>query len=105
MDKEKKAATGITAHMIAFDDQHRELVFPVDSGDLQGEGPAPAPRGPYRSGGLQAAVRGEVQIRQANLFTHEPPAIVAAGGMVTESGTAKAYVIAADLNPTHADTP
>jgi P-type Cu+ transporter len=104
MDKEKKAAPGVTAHMIAFDDQHRELVFPVDSGDLRagdllllGEGhtvPADC-----------KLLWGEIRVREEGaLFTRSAPGILKEGGLV-ESGTAKAYVIAADLNPPHADTP
>jgi Cu+-exporting ATPase len=80
----------VTAYMIAFDDQHRELVFPVDSGDL-------------RDGDLLLLNAGETIPRDCKLLTGEvlvgdqtwrPPAIVPAGGVIIE-GSAKAYVVPA----------
>ena len=80
----------VTAYMIAFDDQHQELVFPVDSGDL-------------RDGDLLLLKTGETIPRDCKLLTGEvrtgdqtwrPPAIVPAGSVITE-GSAKAYVVPA----------
>jgi Cu+-exporting ATPase len=81
----------ITAYMIAFDDQHQELIFPVDSQDL-------------RAGDLLLLQAGTVVPADCKLLSGEvliggisrnPPLIVERGGLV-ENGTAKAYVIAAD---------
>lgn len=81
----------VTAYMIAFDDQHQELIFPVDSEDL-------------RAGDLLLLRAGEVVPAECKLLWGEiqvgetlrtPPQVVEKGGLV-ESGTAKAYVTSAD---------
>ena len=77
----------VTAYMIAFDDRHQELVFPVDSQDL-------------RVGDLLLLREGEVVPAAAKLLSGEiqvggrpwaPPQVVEKGGLI-EKGTAKAYV-------------
>jgi Cu+-exporting ATPase len=104
MDKEKKATTGVTAHMIAFDDQHRELVFPVDSGDLRAGDLLLLGAGHTVPADCKL-LWGEIRVlEEGALLTCSAPGILRGGGLV-KSGTAKAYVIAADFNPTHADTP
>lgn len=104
----------VTAYMIAFDDQHQELVFPVDSRDLRagdllllkaGETvPADckllsgtiavvgaAENGePPISGAAKAPGSGETS--GASPVSYSAPCIVSKGGLV-KSGTAKAYVI------------
>jgi Cu+-exporting ATPase len=77
----------VTAYMIAFDDRHQELIFPVDALDL-------------RVGDLLLLKAGEVIPAAAKLLSGEiqvggktwtPPLVVEKGGLI-EKGTAKAYV-------------
>lgn len=85
----------VTAYMIAFDDQHQELVFPVDSGDL-------------RPGDLLLLQAGERVPADCKLLWGElvvedtavakPPQVIKSGGLI-QSGSAKAYVTISETEP------
>lgn len=108
----------VTAYMIAFDDRHQELVFPIDSRDLRagdllllkaGETvPADckllwgqiwvtgAPGSGETSG--SAETPGTIETpgsADASPVSYSAPGIVTKGGLV-KSGTAKAYVIVSE---------
>ena len=100
----------VTAYMIAFDDQHQELVFPVDSRDLRagdllllkaGETvPADCKLLSGTIAVVGSAETGEVPISgaaEAAPVSHSAPGIVSKGGLV-KSGTAKAYVIVSETD-------
>jgi Cu+-exporting ATPase len=95
-------ARSVTAYMIAFDDQHQELIFPVDSKDL-------------RTGDLLLLKAGEeipadckllwgqVTIAENTSGKRSDPPIFKAPqilkkGSLVESGTAKAYVIVSETD-------
>ena len=104
----------ITAYMIAFDDEHQELIFPVDSKDLRAgdllllkTGEAVPADCKILSGEIR--VRGSADGGTTDPIVGEPdkgtpaggdltyahPLVVPRGSLIT-SGTAKAYVIVKD---------
>lgn len=92
-------AHAVTAYMIAFDDQHRELIFPVDSKDLR-TGDLLLLKEGEQVPATCKILWGEVWIAQTEAATavlYSAPQVVPGGGLV-KTGIAKAYVTPGDVN-------